>query len=203
MGHFAAISHTDRALKLACALACALVLGGCGAVQFEGKVFDYMGVSGDRQEADVEMSERPPLMLPPNLSNLPQPGTGATVAADRQDWPDDPERVRKRVAKAEATKKAEREAELDPLNPYAGKETLLDKLFKRSETEEEPVADVPEPDASDRLPENNAVADSRPKPLTPHVPQAPLPERNDEAFNPATPDSYGSVSGGANDAAAF
>jgi hypothetical protein len=203
LGHFAATSYIDRALKLAGVLVCVLVLGGCGAVEFEGKIFDYMGVSGTPgQEADVQMSARPDLMLPPNLNTLPQPGTGATATA-RQDWPDDPERVRKRVATVEAKKKAEQEAELDPLNPYAGKETLLDKLFKRDKPEEEPIVDVPEPDPSDRLPQDNAVADSRPKPLTPHVPQAPLPDRNDEAFKPANPGSYGNVSSGQNDAAAF
>ena len=196
MGHDTAIPGIDRAMTLAGALVCALLLGGCGAVEFEGKVFDYMGVSGDRQEADVKMSERPPLMVPPSLNTLPQPGTSAAVAADRQDWPDDPERVKKRVAKAEQDAKAKREAEMDPLNPYAGKETLLDRVFKRSDDEAEPIADVPEPDSSDLPPQESAVAESDPKPLTPHVPQAPLPNRNDEEFNPATPDSY--KSGGTN-----
>src|SRR5665648_1240363 len=97
LGHFVAISRIDRAVTLAGALACALVLGGCGAVAFEGKIFDYMGVSGDRQQTDVHMSERPPLMVPPSLNTLPQPGTNAAVATARQDWPDDPERARKRA----------------------------------------------------------------------------------------------------------
>lgn len=195
MGHITAIAFADRALKLVGALACAAILGGCGGVEFQGKIFDYMGVSGDRQQADVKMAERPPLLVPPNVHQLPAPGQGAAVATARQDWPDDPERVRKRTVEAKEAKQNEAEAEADPLNPYAGKPTLLDKAFGRSKTVEEPVADVPEPDPSDRVVDNNQ-APSQPKGLQPHVPEAPLPNRNDEDFHPAAPDSYKGVNSG-------
>jgi hypothetical protein len=203
LGHFIAIAGSNRVLKLAGVLACVGFLGGCGGVEFEGKVFDYMGVSGNRQKPDPHMTERAPLMVPPNLQKLPEPSQGTAVATARQDWPDDPERVRKRVVEDKQAKQAEAEAKADPMNPYAGKETLLDKLLMPKRTETEPVADVPEPDASDKLPSDSAVAQSRPQPLTPHVPQAPLPNRNDEGFNPAAPDSYQDVSGGQNSSSAF
>lgn len=195
----------SRALKLACALAFVVTLGGCGGVELEGKVFDYMGVSGDRSpQSDVHMSERPPLLVPPNVRTLPQPGTNAAVVTARQDWPDDPELVRKRIAKEKVVNEAKVQAELDPINPYHGKPTLLDKLFGGSDEETVPVAAVPEPDASDRAPSNTAVAaQSRPTALTPHVPQAPLPDRNDGDFKPAPTDSYGKVSSGQNRSAAF
>jgi hypothetical protein len=186
LGRFAAITRADRAPRLAAALACTLLLGGCGGIEFQGKVFDYMGLSGDRKQADVRMNARAPLMVPPNLQALPAPGPGSAVATARQDWPDDPERVQKRVVAAKKAKESEAEAKADPINPYAGKPTLLDKLFKRSKTEEAPLADVPEPDPSDRIQEEGAVA-ARPAPLTPHVPHAPLPAT---AVQPATPDSY-------------
>lgn len=208
MGHVTAKAAGNRRVKLAAALGCVALLGcvtllgGCGGVEFEGKVFDYMGISGERQEADVRMSERPPLMVPPNLNRLPAPVPSTSVAANRQDWPDDPEKVRKRVIEEKKAQQAAIEAEADPINPYAGKKTLLDKLFARDKTVEEPIADVPEPDASDRVPGSN-VAQSDRKPITPHVPQAPLPNRNDEQFKPAAPDSYGTVSGGSNANAAF
>jgi hypothetical protein len=202
LGHVTARTAEIRAVSLAAALGCAALLGGCGAVEFEGKVFDYMGVSGDRTEADVRMSERPPLLLPPNVNKLPAPTQGTSVAANRQDWPDDPERVRKRDMDAKKAQQAAVEAEADPINPYAGKETLLDKWFGSDEAEEAPVADVPEPDASDRIPGSN-VAQSRPAPITPHVPEAPLPNRNNEEFKPAAPDSYNSISGGQNGNVAF
>ncbi|MGK2921450.1 MAG: hypothetical protein ACSLE4_01455 [Methyloceanibacter sp.] len=194
MGHVTARTAADRAVKLAAMLGCVALLGGCGGVEFEGKVFDYMGVSGDRQEGDVRMSERPPLLVPPNLQKLPQPIEGVSVAANRQDWPDDPEKVRKRILEDKKAKQAEVEIEADPINPYAGKETLLDKWLGRDKTVEEPVPDVPEPDASDRVP-GTSVAQSRP---APHVPEAPLPDQNDDAFRPAAPDSYNSISAGEN-----
>ena len=202
MGHTTVRSVENRALKLAAALGCVALLGGCGGVELEGKVFDYMGVSGDRQQADVRMTQRPPLMVPPNLKKLPEPTQNVSVAAARQDWPDDPERVRKRIVEEKKAKQAEAESAIDPINPYAGKETLLDKMFGGSKTVEEPVADVPEPDASDRVPDTN-VAQSRPQPLTPHVPEAPLPSRNDEDFKPQAPGSYDNISGGQNRSAGF
>ncbi len=199
MGHVTATTVANRAARLAAMLGCVALLGGCGGVEFEGKVFDYMGVSGDRQEADVRMSERPPLMVPPNLNNLPPPTESTSVAANRQDWPDDPERVRERVIETKKAQQAAVEAEADPINPYAGKETLLDKWLGRDKTVEEPVADVPEPDASDRV-AAESVAQPRP---APHVPEAPLPSQNNEDFRPAAPDSYNTISGGDNANAAF
>ncbi|MGH6865817.1 MAG: hypothetical protein ACREDO_06560 [Methyloceanibacter sp.] len=204
MGHIAAICRVNAASRLAAALVCALTLSGCGGgVELEGKVFDYMGISGSRQEADVRMGERAPLMLPPNLGNLPQPGTGAAVATARQDWPDDPEVVRKRVAKQEQAKQAEIKAAADPTNPYAGKPTLLDRWFKKSDDEVEPVAAVPEPDPSDAEPasKTTASAPSNPTGLTPHVPQAPMPKR--DTGESGTPDSYGGMSNPAGNQAAW
>jgi hypothetical protein len=195
LGHVIAMSSIGRTVALGSALVCAAVLGGCSGVEFEGKVFDYMGVSGDRQQPDAQMSERAPLTVPPNLNELPAPSQGPAVATARQDWPDDPEKVRKRVIEEDIAQKAEAEAEADPLNPYAGKETLLDKLIGNKKTVEEPIPDVPEPDPSERAP---TVAQSQSAPNTSHVPEAPLPDRNEEAFKPPTPDSYNSLTSGRN-----
>ena len=189
MGHSTAITGIDRALRLAGALACVLVLGGCGGVELEGKVFDYMGVSGDRQKPDVRMSERAPLLLPPNPKALPQPGQGAAVATARADWPNDPERVRKRVVEEQQAKANAEEAKNEPLNAYAGKPTLLDKWFGKSKTVEEPVADVPEPDPSDAPPPQD-VATSEQRGLKPHVPEVPLPGEDLSSATPQAPGSY-------------
>lgn len=200
MGHFTAISARNTASKLAAALACVALLGGCGGVELEGKLFDYAGISGDRQQVDPQMSSRAPLMVPPNVRQLPAPTEGVSVAAARQDWPDDPEKVRTRIIEEKKAVKAEAEADADPINPYAGKETLLDKMFGGSKTVEEPVPAVPEPDASDRAPVSTAASQTG---QAPHVPQAPLPNQNQDAFKPAAPDSYQNVSGGQNSSAAF
>ena len=189
MGHSTAISGLDPALRLVGALACVFALGGCGGVEFEGKVFDYMGISGERQKADVRMTERAPLLLPPNPKALPQPGQGPAVATARADWPNDPERVRKRVVEEQQAKANAEEAKNDPINPYAGKPTLLDKWFGKSKTVEEPIADVPEPDPSDAPPQD--VATSEQRGLKPHVPDAPLPGADISKATPQTPASYG------------
>jgi hypothetical protein len=194
VGHITAIAFADRALKLAGALACVAALGGCGGIEFQGKIFDYMGISGDRQQADVQMAERPPLTVPPNLHQLPPPGQGAAVATARSDWPEDPERVRQRAVEQKQAKQAEVEADADPVNPYAGKPTLLDKVFGRKKTEEEPVADVPAPDPSDRVVDNTKTPELHG--LKPHQAEAPLPDRNNEDFHPSAPDSYNKASSG-------
>ena len=201
MGHAKVITGSDRALRLAAAFVCTLALGGCGGVEFQGKVFDYMGISGDRQQGDPRMAERAPLLLPPNPKVLPQPGAGVAVATARQDWPDGPERVRKRVAKQKAAEEAKQAAENDPNNPYAGKPTLLDQVLGRNRgEEEEPIIDAPEPDPSDKRPEDRPVAASAPKGLTPHVPQAPAPQ---DPFHPTTPDSYKGMSNPSGNQAAW
>jgi len=194
LGHAKIISGFDRALRFAAAFVCTLALGGCGGVEFQGKVFDYMGISGDRsQQDDPRMAERPPLLLPPNPKALPQPGSGVTLATAREDWPDDPERVRNRVAKQKAAEQAKEASEQDPNNPYAGKPTLLDQVLGRNRgAEEVPVIDAPEPDPSDKRPEDRAVASSGPKGLTPHVPQEPAAAQ--DPFHPAAPDSYTGMS---------
>jgi hypothetical protein len=179
-----------------------LALGGCGGIEFQGKVFDYMGLSGDHQQADVRMAERPPLLLPPNLKTLPQPGTGVAVATARPDWPTNPEVVQKQVAKDKAVQQAAAEAQDDPTNPYAGKPTLLDKAFAKlwgkGDADASPVDDVPEPDASDKRPEDQdktAIASST-GPKAPQMPDAVKPQ--DDPFHPAAPDSYKGVSSGGN-----
>jgi hypothetical protein len=191
LGHSISISGADRGLRLAAALACALALGGCGGVEFQGKVFDYMGISGDRTQADPHMTERAPLLVPQTVRQLPQPGQGVAVATARPDWPTDPEKMRKQADSAKKAKEAKAEAEADPLNPYAGKPTLLDKLLARNKPDQEPIADVPEPDPSDARPQDGAVASAPQKGLKPHQSEAPLPQ---DALTPSTPDSYGQVS---------
>lgn len=188
MGHTTVISRPGRAACLAAVLAATLALGGCGGVEFQGKIFDYVGLSGDRKEADQRLAERPPLLLPPDTKALPQPGSGVAVATAREDWPQNPELAQKQVQKAKENEKAKEEAANDPINPYAGKPTLLDKWLGKNK-EPEQVDDVPEPDPSDKPPQDQGVAAAKPQPLTPHVPQDVTPGGED-LFRPAAPESY-------------
>jgi hypothetical protein len=205
VGHSAAISSSDRAFGLAAALASALLLGGCGGVELQGKVFDYMGLSGDGTKADPRMSERAPLVVPPNLKTLPAPGTGPAVATARPDWPVDPEREQKRAVDEKAAAEAKAEAEADPSNPYAGKPTLLDRVFGKEKAEEAPIADVPEPDPADKTPKESAsqssVASGGPRSLTPGATDQPTPAQ--DPFHPSAPDSYKGMSNPAGNSANY
>ena len=166
-------SFPGRGLGLAAALLLTLALGGCGGVEFKGKIFDYMGVSGSGPEEDVKMSQRAPLILPPDTDKLPQPGQGVTAVTARPDWPSDADRERGRAVAAKQAEQQKKAAKADPINAYAGKPTLLDKFLgrKRGSGESE-LVDVPEPDPSDKTPEDRAreqgaVASAAPKPLSP------------------------------------
>jgi hypothetical protein len=196
LGHISDIIRPDRAALLAAAFAATLTLGGCGGIEFQGKIFDAVGLSGDHREPDPKMAERPPLLLPPDPKALPQPSNGVAVATARQDWPQNPEVVEEKAVQAKKDVRFTEEAKRQPLNPYIGKPNLftknLTKWFCKSKDQEE-TDDVPEPDPSDKPPEgqnqNQSVAQSSaPKPLTPQAPDSDIP--NDDAFHPAAPESY-------------
>lgn len=79
----------------------AIALGGCSAgdVQFEGKVFEAVGLSGQQaRRSDPKVGQRAPLVLPPK-ADLPPPGERA-IASQDMSWPDDPELRRKREVSA-------------------------------------------------------------------------------------------------------
>lgn len=70
----------------AVAVAAALGLSACGGVdglQLEGKIFDWMGVSSASETAaEPKVAERAPLVIPPSVSRLPEPGSGQTGSSD-------------------------------------------------------------------------------------------------------------------------
>lgn len=187
MGHNSGIFGPGRAALLAAVLGATLALGGCGGVEFQGAVFDAVGLSGDRREPDVHMAERPPLLLPPNLNALPQPGQGVAAATAREDWPKNPELAQKEIIQAQEDAKNKQLAEKEPLHPYIGKPTLLNKILGSKKRPEQPE-EVPEPDPAVDKPKEEGGAQTAHKPLTPHVPQDIKP--TEDPFHPAAPDSY-------------
>jgi hypothetical protein len=67
-------------LRAAAAVAAALTLTACAGegVQLEGTMFDWMGVSSSALEgrkAEPKMADRAPLVVPPSVTRLPEPGT--------------------------------------------------------------------------------------------------------------------------------
>jgi hypothetical protein len=63
----------------------ALALAGCDSIALEGKLFDWAGISGsalDEKRSDPKMAERAPLVVPPSVTRLPEPGSGKTGSED-------------------------------------------------------------------------------------------------------------------------
>ncbi len=107
----------SKSVGAASLIAAALLLGGCGGgVQFEGKVFEMMGLTQEPQREEQTLTERAPLVVPPKRE-LPPPGPRDQVA-DPQNWPLDPEERRRRelaAAKEELRKEYEKNPEKNRL----------------------------------------------------------------------------------------
>jgi hypothetical protein len=90
------------ALAAAASLAASLALSGCSdGLELNGKVFDWMGISPSALQArrdEPKLADRAPLVLPPDSTRLPEPGTGQ-VAQPAMTWPDDPDQRKVREAK--------------------------------------------------------------------------------------------------------
>jgi len=73
-------------LAASAAVAVTLMLGACAdTLQLEGKVFDWMGISSsalDAKKSEPKMADRAPLVVPPNVTRLPEPGSGKTPDTD-------------------------------------------------------------------------------------------------------------------------
>jgi hypothetical protein len=73
------------AFSVVAAIWALLTLTACDSVSLEGKMFDWMGISGSALDAktnDPKMAERAPLVVPPKLTRLPEPGSGKIVTED-------------------------------------------------------------------------------------------------------------------------
>ncbi len=89
-----------------------LALPGCGGldgVDFNGKIFDAVGLTGSlSKRAEPRTEARAPLVLPPASEQLPEPGQlAAGPAQPHIAWPDDPDK--KRAASESAKKTAQTE----------------------------------------------------------------------------------------------
>jgi hypothetical protein len=101
-----------RRLLTGAAVGSALLLSACAdGIDLNGKIFDYMGISSsaiDAKRAEPKVAERAPLVMPPDLSRLPEPGSGqppptallasAQPSSAQTAWPDDPEQRKAREA---------------------------------------------------------------------------------------------------------
>jgi hypothetical protein len=189
-----ALRLTGKGLGTLAACGLALTLGGCGGIEFQGKLFDYAGLSNiGKPQEDIRMTDRAPLLVPPNTRSLAPPGSPAITRAD---WPADTDKERKKLADARQAADQAKAANAEPGNPYAGKPNLLDKVLGRNKKAEENAVDVPEPDPSDKTPEDKArekkTAAAPQKPVDQSLNAPTTPE--DDPFHPAAPESYKGMS---------
>ena len=98
------VRRLPRAMALCAVAVVTLGLGACADTELNGKIFDVLGVSSAAQAAaqtEPKMAERTGLVLPPDASRLPEPGSGgADDGSTALTQVDDPER-RKAAAAAE------------------------------------------------------------------------------------------------------
>ncbi|MFA5950849.1 MAG: hypothetical protein WC807_11270 [Hyphomicrobium sp.] len=72
-----------------------LILGGCAAdeVQLNGKIFDAVGFGGNQpKDAEPRLAARAPIVVPPNLNRLPEPGQQAEAASPEVAALNDPDK---------------------------------------------------------------------------------------------------------------
>lgn len=100
-------STTIRRTSFALAAMAAALLGGCAdGVELNGKIFDALGVSTasvEKSRPSTKLAERSGLVVPPDLSRLPEPGSVGRVDPQLAQDPSFPVDVdeKKRMARAD------------------------------------------------------------------------------------------------------
>jgi hypothetical protein len=91
-----------RLARALAAAAGALLLSACAdGIELNGKLFDAVGISSaalDAKKSEPKLAERAPLVLPPDVNRLPEPGSGKAPVVQQAAWPDDPEQRKIRQA---------------------------------------------------------------------------------------------------------
>jgi hypothetical protein len=107
-----------RYTAIAALLAGSMALSGCAdggvGVEIDAPILNAVGLDlGGKKKEDADLPERTGLVVPPSTEALPPPGT--QTAAARQNWPNDPDKNKKRLAeeKAAAEEKYCREGNWD------------------------------------------------------------------------------------------
>lgn len=77
MGAWAARTSSVSCAARTSAVLCAVVLSACAAdeVQLNGKIFDAVGLNQKADKREPKLAERAPLVMPPDLQRVPEPGT--------------------------------------------------------------------------------------------------------------------------------
>ena len=99
-------SRPLRSALAAIAAGLALGVAGCGTddIQFNGGIFDAVGLNDAKKTSDPKLAERAPLVVPPSLDRLPAPGEAPqpTQIADIKDPDAEKHKSREEMEKAQA-----------------------------------------------------------------------------------------------------
>lgn len=104
--------HASQLATCGLVVASTLALAGCGGgegIEFNGKIFDWMGIGANSPTArdEPQLAQRGPLVPPPALERLPEPGSvRAPPPAAATNWPGvDPNSKQASLAEEERKKK--------------------------------------------------------------------------------------------------
>lgn len=97
------MQHPHQRLGRALALVAATsLLSACAdGIELNGKLFDTIGLSSaamDAKRSEPKLADRAPLVMPPSVDRLPEPGSGQSPPIQQAAWPDDPEQRKVRLA---------------------------------------------------------------------------------------------------------
>lgn len=108
-----------------------MALAGCGGgMELEGPGFK---IGGNSKRPEAKVPDRAPLILPPDRARLPQPQENTSVAVQQQNWPNDPDALKK-SAEEEAVKKQKEYEDKGDWSKNAGIdefEKLMDPLERQ------------------------------------------------------------------------
>lgn len=127
------LARTIRHLKFVPVIVVpALLLGCAGGVELEGPGFEALGLTSSKEKGEPKVPDRAPLLLPPDRARLPEPQQ-STASAPPQNWPTDPEEVRKAEASAAERKQKEYEdkGNYDPKADIDEFEKLMDPMERK------------------------------------------------------------------------
>lgn len=91
------LTSRRRGARLALLLPLVLAAAGCSAddIEFNGKIFDAVGLNTKTKSTEPKLAERAPLVMPPNLERVPEPGAPPEAAAGDVASLNDPDRTAK------------------------------------------------------------------------------------------------------------
>lgn len=93
-------------LAIAAVLSGSVVLSGCGGgvgIDVDAPILEAAGIHlTSKKKDDEDLPERAGIVVPPSTEKLPEPGTRSAAATAAQNWPQDPDQIKKRKAEEDA-----------------------------------------------------------------------------------------------------